>query len=133
MAELTEKKVKFRALILRAFLVVIIFGIVGWLFTGQYARAQTTTYVIPAGTSEQLAAGNEIIQFPTELTFTVGDTLVIDNQDDVVHAFGPFTILPHTTLTKRFETARVYKNTCTLHQDRQMTLTVNPAHWNLFQ
>lgn len=132
MAESTEKKVDFSALILNVFLVAIVFGVVGWLFTGQYVHAHTTIYVIPAGTSQQLAAGNEIIQFPNELTFTVGDTLVIENRDDAVHAFGPFTILPHTTLTKRFDTARVYQNNCTLHQNKQMTLIVNPANWKFF-
>ena len=116
---------------LTPFLVLIILGVVGWYAFGRVHGTHTVTYVIPRGSSERLAAGQEVVQFPDELVFTVGDTLIIENQDDEVHAFGPFIILPQTTLTKRFTTARVYRNACTFHQDRQMTLTVNPAPWDI--
>ena len=114
-------------------LVLLTFSLAGWYAATRYANAQTVTYVIPRGTSERLAAGQEVVRFPNELVFTVGDTIVIDNQDDAVHSFGPFTILPQTTLTKRFTTARVYQNSCTFHQDRQMRLVVSPAAWGLIQ
>ena len=116
---------------LTPFLVLLILGVVGWYAFGRVQGTQTVTYVIPRGSSERLAAGEEVVQFPNELVFTVGDTLIIENQDDAVHVFGPFTILPQTTLTKRFTNARVYQNVCTFHQDGQMTLTVNPAPWNI--
>ena len=94
---------------------------------------QTVTFLIPPGTQERLDAGEEAVDFPSEITINVGDTIVIENQDTVVHAFGPFTVLPKTTLTKRFETAKVYENTCTFHQDKQMKLVVNSSGWNIFQ
>ena len=113
---------------------VLLLTTVGWFVVAQPQEAKTITFVIPPGTAEQLEAGNEVIKFPNELTFTVGDTIVIDNQDDVVHAFGPFTILPHTTLTQRFSTAKIYQNSCTFHQNRQMTLMVNESSlWSTFQ
>ncbi len=94
---------------------------------------QSITFVIPPGTQEKLEAGEEIVNFPNEITLNVGDTIIIENQDSVVHSFGPFTILPNTTLTKRFETAKVYQNNCTFHQDKQMKLVVNSTSWNIFQ
>ena len=94
---------------------------------------QTVTFLIPPGTQERLDAGEEAVDFPSEIAINVGDTIVIENQDDAVHAFGPFTILPHTTLTKRFETAKVYENTCTFHQNKKMKLVVNSSGWNIFQ
>ena len=94
---------------------------------------QSITFVIPPGTQEKLEAGEEIVDFPNEITLNVGDTIFIENQDSVVHSFGPFTILPNTTLTKRFETARVYESTCTFHQNKQMKLVVKSAGWNIFQ
>ena len=96
-------------------------------------NGESVTFVIPAGTQEKLEAGEEIVDFPSEIMLNVGDTIVIENQDSAVHSFGPFTILPNTTLTKRFETAKVYENSCTFHQDKQMKLVVNSTGWNIFQ
>lgn len=107
-------------------------GSVSWLMLGQYQKIRTITYVIPAGASQLMAEGKDVVNFPSELIFTVGDTLVVDNQDEAVHSFGPFTILPHTTLTKHFERVNVYQNNCTFHQDRQMKLIVQAAMWSIF-
>lgn len=119
---------------LKLLLILVLVGTLGGLITIQRERARVVTYIIPPGTGQQLAAGRETVDFPNEIVLTIGlqDTLIIENQDNTVHAFGPFTILPHTTLTKRFKTARVYENVCTFHQDRQMRLVVNPAPWDIF-
>lgn len=124
---------KLKILRSKPLLVLFALGVFGWFAVAQYQNAHTVTFTIPPGTGQQLAAGNQVVDFPSELVFTVGDTIIIENQDNVVHAFGPFTILPQTKLTKRFKTARVYQNSCTFHQDRQMTLIVNPAPWDIFQ
>ncbi len=115
-------------------LIILLLGTTGWVITEQRDQARTITYVIPAGTSQRLLAGEEVVDFPNELIFTIGvqDTIVIKNQDDAVHAFGPFTILPHTTLTKRFDNVRIYESACTFHQDQQMKITVKPAPWHIF-
>ncbi len=114
---------------------LLLAGVLGWFIVGQWEKTRTVTYVIPPGASQKLEAGEEIVDFPNEITLTIGvrDTIVIENQDDAVHAFGPFTILPHTTLTKRFKTPRVYESACTFHKDQQMKLVINPAPWDIFQ
>ena len=114
---------------------LMMFVIVGLLANQQWQRERTVTYVIPPGTGAQLAAGQELASFPQEIILTIGlqDTLVIENQDDEVHAFGPFSILPHTTLTKRFKLPTVYESACTFHQDRTMRLVIKPAPWAIFQ
>ena len=96
-------------------------------------NGETVTFVIPPGTQEKLEAGEEAVDFPNEIILNAGDTIVIENQDNAVHSFGPFTILPNTTLTKRFDTARVYENSCTFHQDKTMKLVVKSTGWNIFQ
>jgi hypothetical protein len=113
---------------------ILILGILGWLAMAQWTKARTLTFVIPPGTSQSLKTGREIVDFPSELVFTLGvkDTLIVENQDDVVHAFGPFTILPHSTLYQRFKQVRVYQGTCTFHQERQMKLVIQPAPWDIF-
>ena len=116
-------------------LILLILGTSGWVVTEQHQKARTVTFIIPAGTGQQLEAGEEVVQFPNELVFTIGvqDTIVIENQDNVVHTFGPFVLLPHTTLTKRFDTVRTYETTCTFHKDQQMKLVINAAPWNIFR
>lgn len=98
-----------------------------WFAFSQKEASRRIVYVIPAGT----AAGRVSTDFPTEITLTVGhkDTLVIDNQDDVVHTFGPFVIAPRSTLTKRFTRPLVYEGACTFHQEQQMRLVVKPGAW----
>ena len=114
-------------------IMVLLLATLGWFVVVQSQEAKTITFVIPPGTAQQLETGNEIISFPNELAVTVGDTIIIDNQDEAVHTFGPFTILPHTTLTKRFESARTYQNACTFHQDKSMTIAVEPSSWGIFR
>ena len=116
-----------------ALILILLVATVGWFVIVQSRETKTITFVIPPGTAQQLEAGNEVITFPNELAVTVGDTIIIDNQDDAVHAFGPFTILPHTTLTKRFESVRTYQNACTFHQDKSMTIAVQSSSWDIFQ
>lgn len=108
--------------------------IIGWFVLIGRENTRTVTYVIPSGTNARLANGEDVLNIPEELVLTVGvkDTLVIENQDNVVHTFGLFTILPHTTLTKRFTSPRVYQNVCTFHENREMKVVINPAPWDIF-
>lgn len=106
----------------------------GWFILIGWENTRTVTYVIPPGTNARLANGENAFKIPEEVVLTVGvkDTLVIENQDNVVHTFGLFTILPQTTLTKRFTSPRVYQNVCTFHEDREMKVVINPAPWDIF-
>ena len=108
--------------------------IVGWFVLVGWEKVRTVSYVIPYGTNARLANGEDVLSIPEEIVLTVGvrDTLVIENQDNVVHTFGLFTILPQTTLTKRFTSPRVYQNVCSFHENREMKVVVNPAPWDIF-
>ncbi|MCB0210038.1 MAG: hypothetical protein KDJ52_11945 [Anaerolineae bacterium] len=103
-----------------------------WVAFGQFETMRTITYVIPQGTKQSLETGRPGTQFPDTITMTVGlkDTIVIENQDDVIHAFGPFVVAPHSKLRKRFDTPIVYEGACTFHQDAHMRVVVNPAPWD---
>jgi len=105
-----------------------------WLTGLQRESARQLTYVIPAGTAQKIESGQPGVIFPDEIVLTVGvrDTIVIENQDDTVHTFGPFVIGPHATLTKRFENPQVVAAACTFHQDQQMRLVVLAAPWDIF-
>lgn len=54
------------------------------------ARAPTTIeLVIPAGTAERVAAGEDAPEIPAEMSFVLGDILVLRNEDTVAHTLGP--------------------------------------------
>ena len=100
-----------------------------WGSYNQWQAKRNVTFVIPAGDGQAQPAVN----FPDEIVLTLGvrDTIIIENQDDVTHSFGPFVIGPNATLTKRFQTPVTYEGACTFHQNKQMRLIVNPAPWSI--
>lgn len=116
-----------RGQILLAATGLLVLAMFAWLAFSQREASRRIVYVIPPGT----AAGQVTVDFPSEITLTLGykDTLVIDNQDDAVHTFGPFVIAPRSKLTKRFTRALVYEGACTFHQEQQMRLVVKPGAW----
>ena len=50
---------------------------------------ETITLTIPYGTAVKVAAGVEEPTIPGELSFVVGDTLLVYNDDDQAHELGP--------------------------------------------
>jgi hypothetical protein len=50
---------------------------------------QQVTLVIPEGTAQKVAAGQDVTSIPAEMTFVVGDTLVVKNEDTSTHQLGP--------------------------------------------
>jgi hypothetical protein len=104
-------------------------SLLAWFFATRYETARQIVYVIPPG----VGAGQVTLKMPDEIVLTLGvkDTIVIENQDDVIHTFGPFVVAPHTTMTHRFYNVVNYQGVCTFHQERQMSLVVKPAPWQL--
>lgn len=49
--------------------------------------------VVPAGTAERLARGEEVRVMPSVLRFRVGDTLRIRNEDSVPQSVGPYQVM----------------------------------------
>jgi hypothetical protein len=64
-----------------------------FLFLRETARApREIVLTIPAGTSDQIARGEQSPSIPENMTFVVGDTLVVKNEDAVDHKLGPLWI-----------------------------------------
>jgi hypothetical protein len=75
----------------------LLFGVlvseVPFLFLQENVRPpQEIALTIPAGTSEQIARGEQPPSIPENMTFVVGDKLVIKNEDSVNHKLGPLWI-----------------------------------------
>lgn len=75
---------------------IIIGGVlseVSFLLLRETSRApKTILLVIPVGTAEQIVNGEAPPDIPKSMTFVVGDTLVIRNDDSVQHQMGPLWI-----------------------------------------
>jgi len=112
---------------LKLVLVILMILAAGWFLMILRENMRTIRYTIPPGTGRGLAA----VDFPEEIILTVGwrDTIVIENQDDQLHLFGPFVVGPQATLTKRFDKPQIVQGNCTFHPSRQMKLAVRPAPW----
>src|SRR5512145_2427823 len=66
---------------------------VPFLFLRETARSpREIVMTIPAGTSEQVARGEQPPTLPENMTFVVGDRLVVKNEDSVDHKLGPLWI-----------------------------------------
>ncbi|MCC7118706.1 MAG: hypothetical protein IT310_09290 [Anaerolineales bacterium] len=90
------KKTIFKRILI-AMLIGLGFGValseVAFYFLGETARKpKQITIVIPAGTAELIAHGQQPPALPENMDFVTGDTLVIDNQDSVNHQLGPLWI-----------------------------------------
>jgi hypothetical protein len=66
---------------------------VPFLFLRETARApREIVLTIPVGTADQIARGEQPPTIPENMTFVVGDRLVVNNQDAVDHKLGPLWI-----------------------------------------
>jgi hypothetical protein len=75
----------------------LVFGVlvseVPFLFLQETARPpREITLTIPAGTSQQVARGEQPPTIPENMTFVVGDKFVVKNEDSVDHKLGPLWI-----------------------------------------
>ena len=79
--------------VLLGLLIGITVSEVPFLFLRETARApREITLTIPAGTSDQIARGEQPPSIPDNMTFVVGDRLVVRNEDAVDHKLGPLWI-----------------------------------------
>ena len=95
----------------------------------QIERAENATefqyeYVIPAGTADRIADGDEVEIVPRELVVTVGEAIRIVNDDDEGHVVGVFFVCAGETLTQRFTAAGELSGECSVHPSGQFTLRV---------
>jgi hypothetical protein len=73
---------------------------------------QQIQLVIPAGTAQDVARGQVPPTIPEDMTFVVGDTLVVVNQDEVDHQLGPLWIPAGTSASLNLDTEENYILDC---------------------
>lgn len=85
---------------------------------------ETVTFVVPEGTTEAVVEGAEIDIMPPEVELSVGDTLVIRNEDTETVAVGPFTVRAGETLTQTFRRPQTLIGECTLSGSGEVKIIV---------
>jgi hypothetical protein len=79
--------------ILLGLLIGVIVSEIPFLFLRETARPpREIVLTIPVGTSAQVARGEQPPSIPENMTFVVGDLLVVRNEDSVDHKLGPLWI-----------------------------------------
>lgn len=117
---------------------VVISMLVGFLLAGiltevayqllkrENREPQRIELLIPAGTAERVAAGESPPSIPSNMTFVVGDTLAVVNQDVVDHQLGPLWIPAGNTASMNLETDESFAFECSFQPSRYLGVDVNP-------
>ncbi|MCW5876856.1 MAG: hypothetical protein KIS85_08235, partial [Anaerolineales bacterium] len=120
----------------RFFLVLVASIAAVWLVSELGLRMQGETavrgpqeveLVIPAGTAEQVAAGESPPNIPLEMSFVEGDVLVVRNHDSQPHTLGPLYVPAQGSASMRLDTADHFALACSFNATRFLGLNVRQA------
>jgi len=96
-----------------------------FLFLRDTARGpREITVTIPAGTAEQVARGEQPPSIPENMTFVVGDKLVVKNEDSVDHKLGPLWIPANSTAQLSLDQEASLAYECTFQPGKYLGLDV---------
>lgn len=122
---------RFLAVLLVSFLLVLAISELGFrlqVLGGDTDRLpQEVELVIPAGTADRVAQGEAVPALPDEMTFVVGDVLVVRNQDAVGHELGPVLVAPGSSARLPMEQAEHFALSCSFQPSRYLGLEVREA------
>ena len=123
-----------RSVIVRRILISLLVGLllgagiseITFVFLRETARPpQDIELVIPAGTAKRIEQGEESPAIPDSLSFVVGDTLIVKNEDSVDHQLGPLWIPAGASASLQLSTVDSYAYSCSFRPNKYMGLDVN--------
>jgi hypothetical protein len=101
---------------------------VPFLFLQENTRPpEEITLVIPQGTAEQVARGEQPPTIPENMVFVVGDTLIVRNEDSVDHKLGPLWIPRNSSAQLSLDEKESFAYECSFQPDRYFGLDVQEA------
>jgi len=86
---------------------------------------QTIQLVIPRGTSEKVAQGQNVL--PAGQVFVVGDVLQVKNEDSVTQTLGPLVIPPGSSASMKLDKAGEMNYTCSFQPSQSYGIEVQQA------
>ncbi len=81
---------------------------------------------IPPGTAAQVARGQGNDNLPSDMTFVLGDTLLVNNHDSVAHQLGPLFIPAGSSASMNLANGDGYQLLCSFEPSKYLQLTVLP-------
>ena len=116
--------------ILFCFLIGLVLSVaiteIPFIFLRETARPpKEITLVIPNGTAEEVARGEQPPGIPENMNFVVGDTLIVKNQDSVDHQLGPLWIPAHSSAQLSLDQVERLAYECSFQPTKFLGLDVN--------
>ena len=112
-------------------LVVFVLSTIGLvLYTRGTAGTGDVILVIPVGSNDVIAGGDNLLDLPPVWIFSTGDTLTLDNRDRVVHTLGDQSVAPSQSLLVVMDTPSDRDLPTTLHPLGVVTLNVEPSGYD---
>jgi hypothetical protein len=122
---------------LKRFAIVVLLSLLGALVFNEVTymlqkdkndRApRTVTLVIPAGTAERIANGGSEPSIPGTMSFVIGDTLAVKNEDSVPHRLGPVWVPAGATGSLVLKDANSYSYSCSFTPSQYLGIDVGQA------
>jgi hypothetical protein len=101
---------------------------IAFIFLRETARPpKVIELVIPEGTAEKVARGETPPSIPTSMTFVVGDTLMVKNEDTTSHELGPLWIPAKASASMSLDVAEAYAYSCSFQPSQYFGLDVRDA------
>jgi len=118
--------------ILISTLLGLLFGVVisevSFILLRRYDRPpMRVELTIPAGAADLVAKGSSAPGLPADMSFVLGDTLVVINQDNVEHKLGPLWIPANSTATLKLEQTGNMAYQCSFEPTHYFGLDVHEA------
>ena len=116
--------------ILLCFLIGLVLSVaiteIPFIFLRETARPpKEITLVIPQGTAEEVARGEQPPGIPENMKFVVGDTLIVQNQDTVDHKLGPLWIPARSSARLSLDQVESLAYECSFQPGKYLGLDVN--------
>jgi hypothetical protein len=83
-------------------------------------------YVVASGTYQRVLRGEIVQIIPRKLEVHVGDEIIIENQDNITHMIGPFSVRAGETLRHVWASTGTIEGDCTFIPDQKVTINVLP-------
>jgi hypothetical protein len=114
--------------ILLGLLIGVAINEITYIFLRNTARApKVVEILIPNGTAAQVARGEKPPTIPDSMTFVVGDTLLVKNNDITDHELGPLWIPAGTSASLSLDAAESYAYSCSFQPGQYFGLDVHEA------
>jgi hypothetical protein len=103
------------------------------VYTAGSRQNTSRELVIPAGTGDLIAAGENPLDIPPQWDFLAGDTLVLLNEDDIDHWIGQWYVAASDRTSIELQPVYAGVLVCSVHPDGEIAIVVEPSgfDWRL--